>query len=100
VLGLYADFLTDKVSPRNINGEMFSVLVDSGNGTASTFFTALLHKKYRIFTHAINDVPDGFSFRRSEPGAENLKKAIETVKKLSLTFGAAFDHSHSLHPRT
>jgi phosphomannomutase len=91
VLESYANFLTSKVNPRDINGEDFHVLVDPGNGTASSFFSSLLHERYRIFNHAINDVPDKFSFRMSEPVEENLTKAIETVQKLALSFGVAFD---------
>ncbi|MHA1167216.1 MAG: hypothetical protein ACTSRU_05300 [Candidatus Hodarchaeales archaeon] len=90
-LKLYADFITSRVNPEKINGSDFKILVDSGNGTAANFFSSLLHKRYRIFTHAINDVPDPFSFRISEPSTENLRQAIDTVKKLMLDFGVAFD---------
>ncbi|MFW9992795.1 MAG: hypothetical protein ACFFD4_12170 [Candidatus Odinarchaeota archaeon] len=90
-LEIYAKFLTSKVEPQKINGNDFHVLVDPGNGTAASFFTSLLHKHYKIQTHAINDVPDVFSFRKSEPSLKNLDVAIRAVQKLSLSFGVAFD---------
>lgn len=82
--------LENKVSFWNITPRM-KLVIDSGNGAACNFASALFHSLgFEVFP--INDDPDGlFPGRSAEPTAETLKETVRFLRDCNADLAICFD---------